>query len=245
MPVSENPGEMLNVLLLTADPLLVSTFTSASKELGIEAQCADNCQQISEQIGRAKYQGVVLDFDTVSDARPALASVRESPSNKNAIVFAVATSPKRMDDALADRAHFLLRRPIETATVKATLYTAYDLMLGQRRRHFRCTAQLTVRLTATNLGVHLECLTMNISSNGMGVRTPVPFKPAETLDIALRLPDGFTVRAMGIVVWDDKHGKCGLNFQCSTPEMRHMLDSWLDSQFASTPLGQKEAKIGD
>src|SRR5579864_2193303 len=49
-----------------------------------------------------------------------------------------------------------------------------------------------------------------------------------TLDIVLFLPDGFSVQATGIVIWDDKHGKSGLNFQCKTPEMRHRLNScWI------------------
>lgn len=228
-----NSGDMLHVLLFTVDPLLVTAFASASKELGIEAQSTENSHQLSEHLNRAKYEGVVLDFDTVADPRPAFASVRESRSNKNAIVFAVASNPKQMDDALQHRAHFLLRRPIEADAIKGTLRSAYDLMLGERRRHFRCTAQLPVRLAIIGTGAHLECSTMNVSSNGMAVTTSVPLKPAETVDITILLPNGFSVHALGIVIWDDKHGKSGLHFQCSTPEMRHNLDSWLDSRFAA------------
>jgi hypothetical protein len=45
------------------------------------------------------------------------------------------------------------------------------------------------------------------------------------------LSGGFQIRATGFVVWDDKHGKSGINFQCVAPEMRQKLDSWLNSQF--------------
>ncbi len=75
-------------------------------------------------------------------------------------------------------------------------------------------------------------MTMNISSNGIAVKTPVSLKIAETMDIALLLPEPGTVRATGIVIWDDKHGTCGLKVQCSDPEMRKKLETWLDSQFA-------------
>jgi len=78
----------------------------------------------------------------------------------------------------------------------------------------------------------LQCMTMNISSNGIAVKTPVSLKIAETMDIALLLPEPGTVRATGIVIWDDKHGTCGLKVQCSDPEMRKKLETWLDSQFA-------------
>jgi DNA-binding response OmpR family regulator len=223
----------LHVLLLTADPLLASTFTNLFGELNIEAHASDDSQHIADQLNRAKYEGIVLDFDTVSNARPVLANVRESRSNKNAIVFAVATNANHAEQALEDHAHFLLRRPIEIRAIRQTLGTAYDLMLGERRRHFRYAVNLQVGLTIIASGTSLQCSTINVSGHGMAVTNPSSFKLAETLDIALLLSDGFTVRATGTVIWDDKHGKSGLHFQCSTPEMRNRLDSWLDSQFAA------------
>ena len=66
----------------------------------------------------------------------------------------------------------------------------------------------------------------------MAIKTPFPLKLAETMDIALLSETG-AVRATGIVIWDDKHGKCGLRVECSGPEMQNKLDSWLDSQVAA------------
>ena len=34
---------------------------------------------------------------------------------------------------------------------------------------------------------------------------PLPLKLAETMDLALLLPETGTVRGTGIVIWDDKH----------------------------------------
>ena len=229
----EHTGTTLHVLLLTADPLLVSIFTNLFGELGIEAHASEDSQHIADQLNRAKYEGIVLDFDTVSNARPVLANVRESRSNKNAIVFAVATNANRAEQALGDHAHFLLRRPIEIRAIRQTLGAAYDLMLGERRCHFRYAVNLQVALTIIASGTSFQCSTINVSDHGMAVTNSRPFKLAETLDIALLLPDGFKVLATGTVIWDDKHGKSGLHFRCCTPEMRHRLDSWLDSQFAA------------
>jgi hypothetical protein len=225
-----NSGGM-HILLLTADPLLTSAFTDESKEIGIEAQSVGDSDGFSRQLSSVKYEGLVLDFDTVPAAIPVLNSVRESRPNKDAVVFAVATGANKRDRALQDGAHFLLQRPIESREIKRTLHIAYDLMRGERRRYFRCAAELPVELIFIT-GKSLQCLTMNISSNGMAVKTPVPLRLADTMDIALLLPEAGTVRATGIVIWDDKHGKCGLKVQCSSPKMRKKLDSWLDSQFA-------------
>jgi DNA-binding response OmpR family regulator len=228
-----NTSTTLHVLLLTADPALVAAFTDLSKEFHIETQSSQDCQDASAQLSREKYEGVVLDFDTIANARPVLASVRESRSNKNAIVFAVATNTTHMEQALQDRAHFLLRRPIDNTSMKQTLHAAYDLMEKERRRYFRVPANLSVAVISTDSGIHVQCTTTNISNDGMAVTTPTPFRLAESVEIALVLPDGFIVRATGIVIWDDKHGKSGLHFHCTTPEMRQKLDCWLDSRFAA------------
>jgi CheY-like chemotaxis protein len=225
----------MHVLVLTADPLLVSALTDVCGEFGIEVLPTHDSQRASEQLNRARYEGIVLDFDTVPDAREFIDIARATRSNKNSIVFAIATDLSHMEQALRDRAHFLLRRPIGVTIIRKTICTAYDLMSGKRRRDFRCAANLPVRLTNVRSGVNIECSTMNVSSNGMAVSTPTAQKIAEVMDIALPLPDGFTVCATGIVIWDDQQGKSGLSFQCSDPEMRHKLDCWLDSQYAMAP----------
>jgi DNA-binding response OmpR family regulator len=223
----------IHVLLMTADQALATTFSDAFQEFGIEAQFSEDSEQVANQLNRARYEGVIFDSDTVP-ARPALVTLHESPSNKNAILFVVATDGKKMEEALQNRAHFVLRRPIQTGEIRQTLRVAYDLMLGERRRHFRCAARLPVRLTKMTSGAKIECLTINVSSNGLAVISPTTLKVAETLDVALQMPDGFTVNATGIVIWDDRHGKAGLHFRCKSPEMRQKLDSWLDWQFCST-----------
>lgn len=53
----------------------------------------------------------------------------------------------------------------------------------------------------------------------------------QELNISILLPDEMTVYATGIVIWDDHHGKTGINFQFSDPEMRRHFDSWLDLRF--------------
>jgi hypothetical protein len=63
-----------------------------------------------------------------------------------------------------------------------------------------------------------------------------------TLDIVLFLPDGFSVQATGIVIWDDKHGKSGLNFQCKTPEMR---TNWIPGSISLFATSAQEAHGGN
>ena len=226
-------NESLHMLLLTADPALISTFVDLSKEFHIKTESTGDYHDVSDRLTQDKYEGIILDFDTVAGARPLIARVRESRSNKNAIVFAVATSPRHMQEALEERAHFLLRRPIDSGSMRQTLNSAYDLMQKERRRYFRLSAQLPVVLARIKSNTILQCSTTNISNDGMALNCPAALGLAETVDIAVTLPDEFVVRATGLVIWDDKHGKTGLHFHCTTSDMRIKLDSWLDLEFAS------------
>jgi len=126
--------------------------------------------------------------------------------------------------------------------MRETLHAAYDLMGVERRRYFRCVADLSVHLTLHRSKQTIQGSTTNVSASGMAVSTGNPLALAETLDIALFLPNGFTMRATGIVIWDDKHGKSGLKFSCTGPEMRKALNAWLDSQLTRDDSGNESAR---
>ena len=222
----------MNVLVLSADPSLVSTLNDVSKEFSIETQHTSDQRRASDQLSRTKYAGLVLDLDTVPDARPFIASVTASRSNGSAVVFAVATKADYIEKALEGRAHFVLHRPIQPHAIRKTFRSAYDLMSGKQRRDFRHPANLLVKLTSITSGAAVEGSTLNVSSNGIAVVTPAPLQTADAMHISLGLSDESIVQATGVVIWSDNHGKAGLHFQCSSSEMRERLDAWLDSHFA-------------
>jgi PilZ domain len=234
----------MHVLVLSADPWLVSTLTNVFREFGIQTQPMDDHRRASHQLNCAKYAGLVLDFDTVPSACPVIASMCESRTNKTAVVFAVATKIHYIEKALVGRVHFVLRRPIHPQAIRKTLRSAYDLLSGKHRSDFRHPAKLAVSLTALASEAAVEGSTLNVSSHGIAVVTPTQLQLAEAMHIALILPDGFTVHATGVVIWSDQHGKGGWHFQCTRPEMREKLDAWLDAQLAlANPRGLFEIEL--
>src|SRR6266498_3284279 len=203
----------IRALLVTPDPWLVGNFTSVCRELGIAAQSSATIDGVPEELEQAKYEAILVDFDIVPETMTILTGVRESRGNRNALVFAVATDTSHRHQALRQGANFVFERPFDAKEIRRLLYAAYDLMVRESRRYFRCTAT-------------------NISSNGMALRTPSSLHPGEVVRIALFLQGaGRAVRASGTVVWDDKHGKTGVSFQCSIPEDQNELDAWLNTRF--------------
>ena len=96
----------------------------------------------------------------------------------------------------------------------------------RQRRYFRCPVALPVSLR-TSSGDHLKCTSINVSSNGVALNTPAPQELGAEVNLLVELPNGDTIAGKGVVIWDDKHGKAGVHFQCDSPAIQLRLDSWL------------------
>jgi PilZ domain len=221
----------IKALVVTRDTGLASAFTQISGEFGISAQSTKNSGGVPEELGLSKYEALLIDYETVPQTTTILTRLRESPANKNAVVFAVVGSDDARRRARDQGATFLLERPLESNETRRVLNAAYGLMTRERRRYFRCIHELTVYLVRDS-GEEVMCKTINVSSNGMAVSTPAAFRTGENLHISFVLPGGTSqIRARGVVMWDDKHGKAGLSLECVSPQMQLELDSWLDTSF--------------
>jgi PilZ domain len=222
----------IRALVVTRDAGLTTTFTEISREFGITAQrSSNNNGGVPEELGRSKYEALVIDFETIPQTLAILASVRQSPANRNAVVFAVVGSGDTRQRAHDQGATFLLERPLQGEGIRRVLQAAYGLMTSERRRCFRCSVEVPAQIVRAS-GEEVSCKTINISSNGMAVSTSVAFDLGEKLQVSLALQEsGLPIRAQATVVWDDKHGKTGLSMECANALLERKLDSWLDDQF--------------
>ena len=223
------PG-ILRALLLTDEETTIRDFSVICGELGIEAQSHLDQREIDQHLNDNKYAAVVIDFDNAELRERHLPALQESQLNKHSVIVAVAANAKNLERALHCRAHFVLKRPMDEIEIRRTLRAAYDFMLTNRRRQFRCPQILPVRLRLVRSGGTFECSTVNISAKGVAIYSSTRLKPTESVDLEIVLPDGFVVLASGLVVWDDGLGKSGINFQVRTPEIRQKLDTWLNAQ---------------
>jgi hypothetical protein len=222
----------IRALVVTRDTELTTTFTEISREFGIIAQrTSNNNGGVPEELGRSKYEALVIDFETIPQTVAIFASIRQSPANRNAVVFGVVGSAETRQRARDQGATFLLERPLQADGIRRVLQAAYGLMTSERRRCFRCAVEVPAQVVRAS-GEEVICKTINISSNGMAVSTPVAFDLGEKLQVSLALKDsGLPIHAQATVVWDDKHGKSGLSMESTSELMQRKLDSWLDDQF--------------
>jgi len=224
----------IHALMVTSDAALRATFVEISREVGIEAQAGATGEGIPEELGGAKYEAVLLDFDTVPEAVPILAAVRQSHANENAVVFAIASDAVQRQTAREKGANFLLQRPLGPKQIRRALDAGYDLMVRERRRYFRCSVEMPVLLIRAGSGADFRCMSINVSSNGIAVSGLSAFGPGDEVQVVFILRQTqVIIRAFGNVVWDDKHGKTGISFKCTTTQHQSDLDAWLDKQLVA------------
>ena len=222
----------IRALVVTRDTGLTAMIADISKDFGISAQKSKSSNGgVPEELTLSKYEGLVIDFETVTQTAPIFTTVRQSPANRNTVVFAVVGSPDSRQRAREAGATFLLERPLESDGIRRVLQAAYGMMTNERRRYFRCTAEIPVRLVRDN-GEEIACKTINVSSSGMAVSGSSAFTTGEKLHVGLTLPGPDSeVRARAVVMWDDKHGKTGLSIEFTNELMQRRIDAWLDAQF--------------
>ena len=233
----------LRTLVVTSDPWLTENFSQIATEVGIEAQLSAGGSGIPDELTGVKYEGVLLDFDVVPDAMAVLAAVRQSRSNENAVVFAVVTDAAQGHRILENGADLLLERPLDAKQIRRALYAAYDRMVRERRRYFRCTIEVPVLLIKPGSGTDFKCTSINISSSGIALKTALSFNPGEVYQMIVFLNKAeLAIRTIATVVWDDRHGKTGFTFKCGNPQHQLDLDRWLDSQlrFHGGSAGQNQ-----
>jgi hypothetical protein len=217
--------EALHLMLVTRDPALVATVSELSRDQQIQTSVVSHALQACGDVRRTKFEGVLLDCDSVSGTAEVLVSLLESTSNRNAVVVTIATG--KVSAELQKYSHFLLRRPWKPVAIRKTFGVVHSLMQREFRRYFRLSVELPITLQRKS-GERLNCTTTNISRTGVAVTCPRPLKPAEEVSFEFVLPGRAAVSGTGEVIWDDKHGKSGLRLRCRTPQMRLELEAWLD-----------------
>ena len=221
----------IHALLISPDVDMSVVFSRMFNEIGVATQSCEDESLAPGLLSTSKFEALVLDFDNVSSGVPIITKLRENSSSKDAIIFAVATEVSDRQSAFAHGANFAFERPFPLRMIRQALETAYALMLRDRRRYFRCPIQTPVEITRAS-GEKVRAVSINISGNGMAVNVPSILNVSERLILSFCVTEAdLTLDGFGTVVWDDKHGKAGLSFECASLDSGKRLAAWLDAQF--------------
>jgi DNA-binding response OmpR family regulator len=227
-PSDNDARFVMKALIIARDPEMIGILSDVFRQKRISTQQC-SAEIAVEQLSSDKFAAVVLDFDQLPGCDHVLQNL--PGANKRVVVIAVASEP--VANAIASRlgASFILERPLDPGRVRDVVTSAYGRMLRDSQVYFRLAVELRVSVRRSD-GKLLQCTTLNISQTGMAVKTPAVFTVGEAIQLVFAIPNtDIFVSADGKVIWDDKHGKAGISFECASSSADRAFHDWMHDHF--------------
>jgi CheY-like chemotaxis protein len=230
----------LESLLLSADPEVERILRPTLEKLAIDVEICRDARRGSEILLSSKFDAVIVDCDDMKGGMEVLQGLRNVPSNRNSIAFAILSGNRTTTkEAFGLGVNFVLQKPISALNATRCFNAALNFMLRERRRYFRQPVKTQVHISLGDRA--LKATSSNVSEGGMAVilREPLPKGATPHLKFALPgLSASFEVEAE--VAWSDLKGSAGFRFKNVPPISQEVLEQWLDDQLEQEIPGAKE-----
>jgi CheY-like chemotaxis protein len=227
---------VLECLLVTCDPILLGQIKSTFSAHASSLELRQDSVSALEVAGRRHFDGLVIDCDQVVGGVEALTKIRNSRSNKNALIIAVINGLTSVETALDSGANFVLSKPVQEARLQSVFDIAFPKMECEHRRYFRYETDLPVRLR-NHLGESFTVRMKNVSEGGLALKLGEPVNLTGVVPVEFDIPsiEPQAFQAKADVVWSNSF-EVGLRFLYVEKESGIALKSWLHMLDAQSQL---------
>jgi len=230
----------LDSLLLSQDPDLVRVLRPTLEKMSIDVEVCHDVRAGSDILVSDKFDAVIVDCDDLNGGLALLQGLRNTPSNKNSVAFAVLNGKRTTTkEAFGMGANFVLQKPISTLNASRCFHAALNFMLKERRRYFRQPVKMDVKVAIE--GKTLHATSTNISEGGIAVMLREALPKGATPHLKFSLPKTtlqFEVEAE--VAWADLKGLAGFRFLNVPSTTKTQLEQWLDDRMEEGFPGSKD-----
>src|SRR5499425_3666156 len=158
----------LESLLLSHGPELVRVIRPTLEKLSIDVEICHDARSGADILISDKFDAVIVDCDDLTGGLALLQGLRNTPSNKSSVAFAVLNGKRTTtQEAFGMGANFVLQKPISSLNASRCLHAALNFMLRERRRYFRQPIKMQVQIVLE--GKSLTASSTNISEGGIAV----------------------------------------------------------------------------
>jgi CheY-like chemotaxis protein len=230
----------LESLVLSHDLELVRVIRPTLEKLSIDVKLCQEARAGSDILLSDKFDAVIVDCDDLSGGLALLQGLRNTPSNKSSVAFAILNGKRTTtQEAFGMGANFVLQKPISMLNASRCFHAALNFMLKERRRYFRQPVKMRIEVVLE--GKTLAATGTNISEGGMAVVLREALPKGATPHVKFRLPGSsidFDVEAE--VAWADFKGLAGLRFHHVPAAAQAQLEQWLDDCMEEEFPGTKD-----
>ena len=230
----------LESLLLSGDPEVERVLRPTLEKLSIDVEMCRDARRGSEMLLSEKFDAVIVDCDDLQGGLEILQGLRNVPSNRNSIAFAILSGQRTTtQQAFEMGVNFVLQKPLSSLNASRCFNAALNFMLRERRRYFRQPVKMQVRISLGDRD--LSATSSNVSEGGIAVILREPFPKGATPHLRFTLPGisaAFEIEAE--VAWNDLSGRAGFRFRNVPQSSQQLLEQWLDDQLEKEMPGSKE-----
>lgn len=235
----------LESLLLSADPEVERVLRPTLEKLAIDVEICRNARHGSEMLLSEKFDAVIVDCDDMKGGMEILQGLRNTPSNRNSITFAILNgNHTTTQEVFGMGVNFVLQKPISGLNASRCFNAALNYMLRERRRYFRQPVKTQVHILIGDQ--RLRATSSNLSEGGMAVMMREPMPKGATPRIKFTLPGvnaAFEMEAE--VAWSDLKGSAGFRFRNVPASSQAILEQWLNEQMTKEIPGAKGSPSAD
>ena len=230
----------LESLVLSQDPELVRVIRPALESLAIDVEVCHEARAGADILISDKFDAIIVDCDDLSGGLAVLQGLRNTPSNKSSVAFAILNGKRTTtQEAFGMGANFVLQKPISTLNASRCFHAALNFMLKERRRYFRQPVKIQVNVVLD--GKTLNATSTNVSEGGMAVMLREALPKGATPHLAFTLPHSdIHIEVEAEVAWADTKGLAGFRFHNVPKHSREQLEQWLDDRIEEEFPGTKD-----
>jgi CheY-like chemotaxis protein len=230
----------LESLLLSQDPELERVIRPTLEKLSIDVEVCHDARAGSDILISDKFDAVIVDCDDLTGGLALLQGLRNTPSNKNSVAFAVLNGKRTTThDAFGMGANFVLQKPISGLNALRCFHAALNFMLKERRRYFRQPVKTEVKVILE--GKTLIATSTNISEGGIALLLREALPKGATPILKFALPESSVkIEVEAEVAWANFKGLAGLRFHSMPKAAQAQLEKWLNDHMEEEFPGSKD-----
>ena len=220
----------LESLLLSRDTAVLRILRPTLEKLAIDVEICQEARKATDILISEKFDAVIVDCDDLQGGREILQGLRNTPSNRNSVAFAILNGKKTTtQEAFGMGVNFVLQKPISALNASRCFNAALGYMVRERRRYFRQPVKMLVKVILDER--EIRATSTNISEGGIALMLKEALPKGATPRLMFILPDiQLSMDVESEVAWNDTKGLAGFRFHNVPPSSQEQLESWLNQQ---------------
>jgi CheY-like chemotaxis protein len=217
----------LESLLVCRDAEVVRVLCPTLEKLSIEVEVSPAARSGADMLNASKFDAIIVDCDDLQGGADVLRSLRQNPSNKTSVSFAILNGKTTTQQAFEMGANFVLQKPVTTAGTLRCFNTAMSFMVREKRRYFRCPVELPVKLTFGQ-SEEMKAVATNLSEGGMAIHFEGTLPKKSISKVQFTLPGTkIVMEPKGEIAWANGVGGAGIKFLEVPESSRAQLERWI------------------